>query len=268
MDSLREGLRERLREFQSQRPPSSRQPAGPAEAAATVPGTPDPTLLASAGGESEAAQSAREGASPDDLESLRRELEAFRQERSSTEGSGPSGTGDTDQLPDVPSQPRPNESDDDFDRELLAHLRDSLVTIRAEEQTAEPPASGGAEQVQVPRPSSPVPDPNLQAQASPPPPPPSSPQPIESYSGTVYLVFTPVSDDARLTFLWDVLDTVAGPGMVTAEAPLADGSGHEFTLDLGNEVPLLEELRKRIPGSRIDALAPDRLRIQLQSMGE
>ena len=269
MDSLRDRLRERLREFQSQQPPTPSEPAGPAEAAGPAQGTTEPTFPASAGRESEAAQSAREGASQDDLDSLRRELEAFRQQRSSTEGAGPSSTGDITQQPDVPSQPESSELGDDFDRELLAHLRDSLANIRAEDQVAELPASGGREETQVPRPSSPAPDPNFQEPASTPPPaPPSSPQPIESYSGTVYLVFTPVSDEARLTFLWDVLDTVAGPGMVTAEAPLPDGSGHEFTLDLSTEVPLLEELRKRIPGSRIDALAPDRLRIQLQSMGE
>ena len=64
-------------------------------------------------------------------------------------------------------------------------------------------------------------------------------QPIpvaESYSGTIRIVFSPaVSDVVALSTLWDALDSAAGVGKVIAHQLLRDGSGHEFTLDLGED---------------------------------
>ena len=90
----------------------------------------------------------------------------------------------------------------------------------------------------------------------------------ETYSGTLYIVFTPAADAATLSFFWDVVDTVAGVGKVIAQAPLPDGSGHEFTLDLGNEPLSTAQLAARIPGAEISALGQDRLRIRLTPMSD
>ena len=64
-----------------------------------------------------------------------------------------------------------------------------------------------------------------------------------SYKGTLYIVVAPPPDQAALTFFWDVIDSVAGVGKLTAHSPLADGSGDEFTLDMGDEPLVTEALR-------------------------
>ena len=89
-----------------------------------------------------------------------------------------------------------------------------------------------------------------------------------SYSGILYIVFSPAADAATLSFFWDVVDTVAGVGKVVAQTPLSDGSGHEFTLDLGNDQLVIEQLQKRIPGAQVAALGPDRLSIQLAPLAD
>ena len=89
-----------------------------------------------------------------------------------------------------------------------------------------------------------------------------------SYKGTLHIVFAPAADAATLSFFWDIVDTVAGVGKVVAQTSFPDGSGHEFTLDLGNDPLDLEQLRTRIPGSDIMALGPDRLRIHLAPMAD
>ena len=77
--------------------------------------------------------------------------------------------------------------------------------------------------------------------------------PATTYSGILYIIYSS-GEDAALSFFWDVMDVVAGPGKVIDQTPLADGSGHEFTLDLGSDVLVLEDLRKGIPGSEITAI--------------
>ena len=90
----------------------------------------------------------------------------------------------------------------------------------------------------------------------------------ESYSGTLYIQFTPAADTATLAFFWDVIDSIAGVGKVVAQTPLADGSGHEFTLDMGGDLLAIEQLKKRMPGAEVVALDQDRLRIQLAPMAD
>ena len=63
--------------------------------------------------------------------------------------------------------------------------------------------------------------------------------------------------------IWDAVDAVAGLGKVVAQIPLTDGSGHEFTLDLGTDVLATGRLKAQIAGAEIIALGEDRLRIQL-----
>ena len=123
---------------------------------------------------------------------------------------------------------------------------------------APPPAAA------APPPAAAAPPP---AAAAPPPaaapPTPSSP-PADSYSGTLYVVLSPAADAVTLSFFWDVIDSVAGAGKVIAQTPLANGSGHELTLDLGNDALMLEQLNRRLPGAVISGLAEDRIHIELR----
>ena len=163
----------------------------------------------------------------------------------------------------------PTEADERFSDDLLAHLQESLANNSpVDESTGIPPASlmnTPSDRPQV------VPSDFIQPGSSEAPRAPDSPPSIplaESYSGILHIIFTPAADAATLSFFWDVIETVAVGGMVIAQIPLADGSGHEFTLDMGADALVIQQLRARIPGAEIMALGPDRLSIQLAPMAE
>ena len=152
--------------------------------------------------------------------------------------------------------------------DVLAQLRESLASVAQVEEPRQSPPTGANEgpQVSAPRAASQS-VPNQRWQFPPAEPPPASqPSPLmpveQSYSGILYIVVTPAPDAATLSFFWDVVDSVAGPGKVISQTPLPDGSGHEFTLDLGKDSLVSEQLQKRIPRSEVVALGQDRLRIQ------
>ena len=189
----------------------------------------------------------------------------------------------------------------EFNDDLLQHLQQSLESVYRPDDSVEAPSHGTIQQpgghvtrpdaqeppgysgqlqatppvatsppaptpapVQSAQPPAPTPPP---AQSSPPPAPtpPSakSSPPADSYSGTLSVVLAPAADVGTLSFFWDVIDSVAGAGKVIAQTALANGSGHEFTLDLGNDVLVIEQLNRRIPGAVVSALGPDRLQIEL-----
>ena len=72
-------------------------------------------------------------------------------------------------------------------------------------------------------------------------------------TGRVSLVFLPCPDAVTLGSFWEVLDGIAGIGGVVDAQPLDDGSGFDFTLDLGDQVLEIENLMGRIPNSQIVA---------------
>ena len=90
---------------------------------------------------------------------------------------------------------------------------------------------------------------------------------LQSYSGIVHVLFSPAAADLEmLCAFWDVLETAVGVGKVTAENALADGSGHQFTMDLGEDVLKLDELRNQDSSLEVSVLGGDRLMIRMQSM--
>ena len=93
-------------------------------------------------------------------------------------------------------------------------------------------------------------------------PPQSVPLPA-TCSGRLYLVFTPCPDAEMLGIFWEVLDEVTGVGGVVDARPidLDGGVGFEFTLDLGNKILVLEDLKRQIPNSELVALDVDRLNV-------
>ncbi len=44
-------------------------------------------------------------------------------------------------------------------------------------------------------------------------------------------------------------------------------AGIQFTLDLGSKLFVVEDMRKRMPGARLEALGPDRLRVDWLRVG-
>ena len=94
------------------------------------------------------------------------------------------------------------------------------------------------------------------------------PQPAASpveYSGEFSIVVTPRPDKSGIERMWTVLEGVVGVGKVVASQPLRDGSGLEFTLDLGKERLSTTQLTTAIPGSAVEPLEPDKLKLGLPS---
>ena len=178
------------------------------------------------------------------------------------------------------TEPPAVEAENEFGADLLAYLRESLANAQPLEGATEAPSARVREQRQSPRPpmqpqegatEAPSARAREQRQSPRPPPAPGPSQSLpaaETYSGILYVIFTPAADAATLSFFWDTIDSIAGVGKVIAQTPLPDGSGHEFTLDLGNDILVLEQLKRRIPGGDIVALGQDRIRIELAPMSE
>ena len=87
--------------------------------------------------------------------------------------------------------------------------------------------------------------------------------PAASYTGILQIVVSPFTDSAALSLFWDAVDSVAGVGKIVDQVPLPDGSGHELTLDLGEDILVVEHLAGRLPGCEISSMGPDRLQIHL-----
>ena len=217
----------------------------------------------------EPAQIPSEGLSLDTMDSLRKELTRFQSERPPDEEINPSQNTESIQQTPVPIEPASADVGDEFGDDFLVQLRESLANAHPVEESTETPSIGSMDEGQIP--SSParpqgVPDYSelFRPEETPTTSGPSQSLPVaETYSGILHIILSPDADKATISFFWDVIDTVAGAGTVIAQTPLPDGSGHELTLDLGNDVLGLEQLKRRIPGADIVALGQDRLRIRL-----
>ena len=95
---------------------------------------------------------------------------------------------------------------------------------------------------------------------------PSGPVP-ENYSGRVYLMFPSTLPQDELESVWDILEEVAGPGTISDHQLISRQDGIQFTMQLGNKGLAVEQLRRKMPGANLKALAEDRLRIDLPSRG-
>ena len=81
-------------------------------------------------------------------------------------------------------------------------------------------------------------------------------------SGRLTLVFTPCPDAETLGFFWETLEKIAGASAVVDAEPVQEGAGFAFTLDLGNDVLVVEELKKLIPHTEMVAVGEDTLSIR------
>ena len=74
-------------------------------------------------------------------------------------------------------------------------------------------------------------------------------------------MFPSTLSQGRLESIWDILDQVAGSGNIADTRLISRDAGIQFTLDLGDKVLDVEELRRSIPDAQLVALEEDRLRI-------
>ena len=65
----------------------------------------------------------------------------------------------------------------------------------------------------------------------------------------------------RLESVWEVLDQVAGNGVITDTRLISREAGIQFTLDLGNQELNIEALKSKFPDAQVSALEEDRLLI-------
>ena len=176
--------------------------------------------------------------------------------------------------PPVSAEPPFSAPQEEVGDDLFAQLRESLAGISSGEVSAGTSPTDVKQESQV---FEPPPGPERvdglqeRSQGVEPASAPDSSQPIpvaETYSGILYIIVTP-ADEASLSFFWNVLDAVAGLGkVIDAQAPLPDGSGHQFTLDLGREPLVLQQLMRQIPTSKIVAMASDRIHVELVGIAD
>lgn len=139
--------------------------------------------------------------------------------------------------------------------------------LRQEMQAAIPPPSPEIVErpvIQAPEPVVPppvaVPPPAAQAPPQPPPAPVGAP-PAVTYTGRIYLMFPSSLSQGRLESVWEVLDQVAGSGVITDTRLISREAGIQFTVDLGNHELDIEALKSKFPDAQVSAMEEDRLRI-------
>ena len=222
----------------------------------------------------EPAQAPSQGFSLDNMDFLKEEPVESQGRQSLADNNEPAEAMEGVQHSPPPRQPSSTGAEGEFGDDVLAQLRDSLANVQPVSESPEMPSVADMEERRIPSPppasqDSPgyfEPTPGMGSQ---PVSVPSQSLPLaENYSGILHIIFAPAADPATLSFFWDVIDAVAGVGKVVAQMPLADGSGHEFTLDLGNDILAVEQLKARIPGAEVLAVGQDRLRIQLGPMAD
>lgn len=81
------------------------------------------------------------------------------------------------------------------------------------------------------------------------------------YTGRLYLMFPSAISQDGLESVWEVLEEVAGMGAIVDTQLISREAGIQFTVDLGNRQLVVDELRKRMPGSGMTELGADRLKI-------
>ena len=71
----------------------------------------------------------------------------------------------------------------------------------------------------------------------------------------------------ELESVWEILEEVAGSGTISDNRLISREQGVQFTLELGNKNLEVEQLLKRMSGTKFNALAADRLKIDWPSRG-
>ena len=60
---------------------------------------------------------------------------------------------------------------------------------------------------------------------------------------------------------WEVVDGMAGAGSVVDARPIDGGGAFELVLELGNNVLVVEDLKRQISHTAMVPIAPDRIQI-------
>ncbi len=141
---------------------------------------------------------------------------------------------------------------EEFGDDLLAELQESLANLTSIEGAAGTGLDTSVTEVQMPV------EPPVAS------PPPQTAAPLVGFSGILRIVVTPVANSDTLSSFGRVIDSVVGVGKIVNQSLLPDGSGHEFTLDLGENVLTVGQLKSGLPNGEIAALGSDRLHVHLR----
>ena len=188
---------------------------------------------------------------------------AFQADKPSAAEEAPAGF--------APFVPPTEDAEQDYDpneANVLSQLQESLASLQPDQATSEALVLGD---LRVPsEPDQPEAAPIVEPQVLGGDPVAAAGEPelvgvADIYTGIFYISFTPATDSAKL---WDAIESVAGVGRVISLERRADGSGLEFTVDMGSDVLVMQELKKQIPGAAITGTAPDRLHTELASGSE
>ena len=71
--------------------------------------------------------------------------------------------------------------------------------------------------------------------------------------------------EQSLGMVWEALDEVAGSGSIVDNRLISKEAGIQFTSDFKGRLLPLDDLLKKMPDSRFEALGRDRLKIELPS---
>ncbi len=83
----------------------------------------------------------------------------------------------------------------------------------------------------------------------------------ETYSGRIYLMFPSSLGQEEQESVWDALEEVAGSGAIVDRRLVSREAGIQFTLELRNRVLAVADSMKRLRGAGLEALEPDRLKV-------
>ena len=211
---------------------------------------------------SRVAQDVTEESLKEDLAELRRSLEGLRSSEEAPKLPSVSG----------PRFPEPEEEDRSPPSSILESPLEALETLLSHD-TPPPEAAEEIAPSELPHPvseeipwASPSGPVDLDVPDVPPAssPAPSMPLPT-TCSGRLTLVFTPCPDAENLGLFWENLEKMAGASAIVDAAPLEEGAGFAFTLELGDGVLAVEELKRLIPHTQMMAVGENTLSINWSS---
>ena len=217
---------------------------------------------------SQESSTTRESGEVDEI--LAQKLQEFLSEMEGSEQATPSTSTPPDlQVPEAsqsvtPPQASP-QAEESFSEREVRELQRALADLGSpdvpeqvkpaqEHQAPQPEPTVASQEQTLAQSEQPAPQPQPQPAAA----------PVE-YSGEFSIVVTPRPDKSGIERMWTALEGVVGVGKVIASQPLRDGSGLEFTLDLGKEKLSTTQLTMAIPGSVVEPLDPDKLKLGLPS---
>jgi hypothetical protein len=88
----------------------------------------------------------------------------------------------------------------------------------------------------------------------------------DTYTGRLYVMFPSTLGQDDIGSIWEILENMVA-GSIVENRLISREAGIQFTLDLGSKVFAWERLRSLMPGAKLAALGPDRLKVDWPPTG-